>query len=50
MPSCRISPKPQDHAEDTLFQWGLPIFPILANLLTGEVTVALGQGVSVVSS
>ena len=24
--------------------------PILANLLTGEVTVALGQGVSVVSS
>ena len=33
-----------------LYFSGLPIFPILANLLTGEVTVALGQGVSVVSS
>ena len=31
-PSCRISPKDFDHAENTLFQSGLPIFPnITAN-------------------
>ena len=29
-PSCRISPKAQDHSENILFQWGPPVFPNIA--------------------